>query len=178
MEPAKLLMGLFDRKRLRLIKLFLDNPDYEYGLREAAKATRLPPATVHRILKVLLEYGVVTERRVKKLRLYRLAATKQAKFLDELLAVKKTAIEEFVERVRELAGVEFIILHGKATKEKAGILVIGQGIETAALNAIVGEIKERYKFSIIHTTLAREQYDQMITMGLFPQEKKVLYAAA
>lgn len=177
MEPAKLLMGLFDQKRLRLIKLFLDNPENEYGLREAAKAARLPPATVHRIMKILLEYGVVEERRVKKLRLYRLSSSKQATFLDELLAVKKTAIEEFVEQARGLEGVESLILHGKATKEKAGILVVGQGIDGAALNSIVGAIREKYRFSIIHTTLAHEQYEQMTAMGLFPQEKKVLYSA-
>ncbi|RME31659.1 ArsR family transcriptional regulator [Candidatus Woesearchaeota archaeon] len=176
-EPAKLLMGLFDQKRLRLIKLFLDNPENEYGLREAAKSARLPPATTHRIMKVLLKYGVVEERRVKKLRLYKLSRSKQAKFLDELLAVKKTAIEEFVERAGALEGVEFLILHGKATKEKAGILVVGHDIDSSALNGVVGEIKDKYKFSIIHTTLAREQYEQMTAMGLFPQEKKVLYGA-
>ena len=70
-----------------------------------------------------------------------------------------------------------MILHGKATKEKAGILVVGQGIDSSALNAIVGTIKDKYKFSIIHTTLVREQYEQMTAMGLFPQEKKVLYSA-
>lgn len=175
MEPAKLMEGLFDKKRLQLIKLFLDNQEHEYGVREAAKAARIPPATAFRILQTLLKMEVVEERKIKRLRLYRLAQNKATRFLDELLAIKKTAIEEFLEVARTLSGVEEIILHGKETKEKANLLVVGQQLDVTALSRIVGEIKDRYRFTILHMTLSPEQYVQMSSMGLFSGEKRTLF---
>ncbi len=175
MEPTKLLEGLFDKKRMTLIRLFLDHPEQEYGVREAAKATRLSPATAYRIIRLLVKLEIVDERKIKKLRLYRLALTKETKFLDELLAVKKSAIEEFVERASGVRGVDALIQHGKAAKEKVSILVIGQEVDTAALSLIVGEIKAQYRFTVLILTLAPDQYEQMSSMGLYAGEKLVLF---
>ncbi len=174
-EPAKLLEGLFDRKKLTIIKHLLDHQEQEFGVRELAKATRVPPATTHRILQTLLRMGLARERRVKHVKLYGLQESKASAFLDELLAVKKTAIEAFVEAASALPGVEEILQHGKASKEKANLLVIGNGLDTAALSRLVGEIKERFRFTILHMTLSPEQYGQMSSMGLYAGEKERLY---
>jgi len=175
MEPAKLMESLFDKKKMSLIKLFLDNPEREYGVREAAKAARVSLATTHRILHMLLKLEVVEERKIRQLKLYRMRQNKATQFLDELLAIKKTAIEEFVEQAHIVPGVEEIIQHGKATKEKVSLLVIGEGIDNPALARIVGEIKDKYKFAILHLTLSPEQYEQMSSMGLYAGEKTTLF---
>jgi len=175
MEPAKLLESLFDKKRVVLLKLFLDNPEHEYGVREAAKAARLAPATAHRILRSFEKLELVEARRLKRLRLYRLRKNKGTAFLDELLAVKKSALEAFVEAARRLPGVTAIIQHGAPTKERANLLVIGEGVDTAALSRIVGEIKERYKFTILNLSLSPAQYEQMVSMGLYAGEKRILF---
>jgi hypothetical protein len=175
LEPSKLLEGLFDKKKMSLIKLFLDSPEREFGLREAAKAARVPPATTHRILRVLVKLEVVEERKVRQLRLYKLDQNKATKFLDELLAIKKTAMEEFLEEARLLPGVESIIQYGTPTKEKASVIIIGENVDTANLSRIVGEIKEKYRFGILQTILPSFSYEQMSAMGLFTGEKKVLF---
>lgn len=175
MEPTKLLEGLFDKKRMVLLKFFLDHPSMEYGVREMAKATRLAPATTFRIIHQLKSLNLIEERRIKKLRLYHLAQNKATEFLDEILAVKKSAIEEFKDSVTLLPNVEKIILHGKPTKEKASLLVIGENVDTVVLSRTVGEIKERYNFSILYLTLSRDQYEQMSSMGLYSGEKQVLF---
>ncbi len=174
-EPSKLLEGLFDKKRMALLKLFLDHPELEYGVREAAKASRLAPATAYRIIRTLVKMGVVDERRIKKLRLYRLNQSKETKFLDELLASKKSALEEFVDYVSALDGVDEILLHGKATKEKANVLVIGERADTSAILRIIGDIKAKYNFTILHLLLAARQYEQMSSMGLYGGEKQTLF---
>ncbi len=175
MEPTKLIEGLFDKKRISLVKLFLDNPEREYGVREAAKAARVSLASTHRILHLLKRLAVVEERKIRQLKLYRLDQNKATRFLDELLAVKRSAIEEFVEQAKLLAGVEEIIQHGKATKEKVSLLVIGRDLDAGALSRAVGEIKERLKFTILHLSLSPEQYEQMSSMGLYAGEKQTLY---
>ncbi len=174
-EPAKLLEGLFDRKKMVVIKHLLDHNEQDFGVRELAKATRVPVATTHRILQTLLKMGIVEDRKVKHTKFYRLSQSKATAFLDELLAVKKSAIEEFVEAASKLPEVREILQHGKPSKEKANLLVIGQGMDAAALSKIVGEIKDRYKFTILHMTLSQEQYDQMLSMGLYAGEKLTLY---
>lgn len=174
MEPAKLLEQLFDRKILTLVKLFLDNPERQYGLREAAKATKLPPATAHRLIHRLVDLEILQETRIKQLRLYKLSNNKATKFLDEMMAVKKSAIEDFVDSAATLAGVQEIIQHGKATKDKVNLLIIGESIDSAALAHLVGDIKENYNFTILHLVLSPDQYQQMASMGLYEGEKKIL----
>jgi DNA-binding transcriptional regulator YhcF (GntR family) len=175
MEPTQLLAGLFDKKKMTIIKHLLDHQDQEFGVRELAKATRVAPATTHRILQTLLKMGLVEDKKIKQLKLYKLQKNKATTFLDELLAVKKSAIEEFVENVKGVPGIQEILQHGKATKEKVSLLVVGQNIDTAALSKVVGEIKERYKFTILHMALSPDQYAQMLSMGLYAGEKQTLY---
>jgi DNA-binding transcriptional ArsR family regulator len=175
MEPSELLAGLFDKKKMAIIKYLLDHPEQEYGVRELAKVTRVSVASTHRILQTLLKLEVIDERKIKQLRLYRVSQNKATKFLDELLAVKKSAIEEFVEQGKRLTGVQEIILHGKATKEKANLLVIGQDVDATELARIVGTIKEQLRFTILHLLLAPDQYAQMASMGLYAGEKRSLF---
>ncbi len=175
MEPAKLLEGLFDRKKMGIIKYLLDHPEQEFGVRELAKAARVPPATTHRILQVLVKMELVETRRIRQLKLYRLSQNKATAFLDDLLAVKKSAIEEFLEGVKGVPGVQEVLQHGKATKEKVSLLVVGENVDTATLSRLVGEIKDRYKFTILQMTLSPQQYEQMSSMGLYAGEKEVLF---
>ncbi len=175
MEPSKLLEELFDKKKIVLLKYFLDHPGQEYGVRELAKTTRLALATTHRILQRFVAMGLVETRKIKKLTLYRLRQGKTTAFFDDLLAVKKTAIEEFLEGVATLPGVVEVLQHGKATKEKVSLLVVGRDLDVTALNRLVGEIKAKYGFTILHMTLSPEQYQQMLSMGLYAGEKKTLY---
>lgn len=175
MEPAKLFETLFDKKKIVLLKYLLDHQEQEFGVRELAKATRIPLATTHRILQLFHKMELVETRKIKKLTLYKLQKSKTTAFLDELFAVKKSAIEEFLEGVKQIPGVEEVLQHGKATKEKASLLVVGRDVDMGALSRLVGEIKAKYGFTILHMALSPEQYAQMLSMGLYAGEKKRLY---
>jgi hypothetical protein len=52
---------------------------------------------------------------------------------------------------------------------------VGQEVDAGALSRLVGEIKERYKFTVLHMTLSPQQYEQMLSLGLYGGEKSVLY---
>ena len=160
---------------MNLAKLFLDHPEQEYGKPEAARAAKLAPATAYRIIRTLLTMDVVEERRIKKLRLYRMAQNRETKFLDELLAAKKSAIEEFVELASQVPGVMEIVQLGKPSKERVSILVIGENVDPVPIGRIETEIRTTYKFAILQTTLSPLQYEQMSGMGLYGGEKFTLY---
>jgi ACT domain-containing protein len=132
-------------------------------------------ATTFRILKKLKELGVVDEHIIKKTKLYALSKNKNTQVLTSLLEEKKSILDEFVEAVSKLAGVEMIVLHGEATNEKANILIIGTGVDHKAAKDKVGEIKEKYNFNIIELALEPGQFNQMFSMGLFPGKKVILW---
>jgi Fe2+ or Zn2+ uptake regulation protein len=174
MEPGRILEELFDRKTLSILKLFAANPEKQYYLREIAKATRVPIATVFRIMAKLVTMGVITEVKIKRFKLYQFAGSKEAKFVEQLIEIRKGAVEEFIEACRPLEGIQQVVLHGKKLKDKANLLIIGSGIAKESLNEAVAKIKEAVGFTILYTILEAHQYEQMSHMGLIGDDRQTL----
>jgi Fe2+ or Zn2+ uptake regulation protein len=174
MEPGKILEELFDKKTLAVLRLFSGNADKQYYLREVAKATRVPIATVFRIVRKLVMMGVITEIKIKKFKLYQYSTGKEAKFVDQLIEIRRGAVEEFVELCRSIDSIQQIILHGKRLKDKAHILIIGQGVPTEPLVQAAAKVREDLGFNIIYLILEPHQYEQMAHMGLYQDDRQVL----
>lgn len=174
MEPGKILEELFDKKTLAVLRLFSSAPEKQYYLREIAKATRVPIATVFRIVRKLVTMGVVEEIKIKKFKIYQYGKGKESKFVDQLIEVRRGAVEEFVELCRPIEGIQQVILHGKRLKDKAHLLIIGSGISTEPLIAAVAQVKEGLGFSIVYLILEPQQYEQMAHMGLYSDDRQVL----
>ncbi len=175
MEPVKLLEHLFDKKKVQIIKQFLSQPEREWTLVELAKAARVPNATTYRILHKLVVLELIEERKHKHLKTYVLSESSSAKYLGKILETGDTALETFVEKVKALSNVEKVILHGKQTKEKANVLIIGNRVDSSSVNELGNDIKEKFNFTIITLVLDHEQYEQMSSMGLYAGTKRLLY---
>lgn len=175
MDKKKVIESLFDPKIIKILRLFINNPSDEYYLREIAKLTRVPPASTYRILKNLLELELLEELKNKHLKTYKLNEENTRMFAD-LLEDKRSAIQEFTDFIKQIEGVEIVILHGKEEKDKASLLVVGSDIDRDTIRVKTLEIKEKYKFNIIHLILAPDQYEQMLSMGLYPGKKVVLFS--
>lgn len=171
MDKNEILNQLFDKKIIRIMRTLFQNSDQEYYLRELAKAARVSPASTYRIVHRLSEAGILETRKVKKLVLYR---WKQNEFLESIIGDRKSAIQEFVDDISKLDGINEIILHGVEKKDKASILMIGTA-EALQISNIEARIREKYDFAILSTQLTEAQYLQMSSMGLFPGQKKTLY---
>ena len=172
MEPQEALENLFDSKMLAIIKLFLKS-DEEYYLREISRLTHVSPASTYRILNRLVKMNFLTLRQIKTARLYKVTSNKTAELLKSLLEVD--VIQSFVEQAAQLENVEEILLLGTATKSKANILLLGNNVDTSKVKLLCSELREKYNFTINQMTLAREQYEQMSAMGLYPGSKKLLH---
>lgn len=178
--PSKNIIEEFiDKKTLVILKLFLfdtaADQTNKFYLREIAKKTKVPVTSTFRIVKHLKALGIVEETVIKKTKLYTLAKGKNIQMLASLLEEKKTAVDEFVEAMSKLAGIEMIVLHGEATNEKANILIIGTGVDHKVAKEKVGELKEKYNYNIIELVLEPAQFNQMSSMGLFPGKKVILW---
>lgn len=175
MEPAHLLEHLFDKKKLNVLRQFYAQPEREWTLVELAKSARVPNATTYRILNKLLSLELLEERKIKHLKTYMLAQNDSTKYLSKMFETGESALESFVEQVSKLENVEAIIMHGKQSKEKANVLIIGSRIDTSAINDITRNVAEKFKFTIITLAIDAQQYEQMVSMGLYSGTKKELY---
>ncbi|NQU98027.1 winged helix-turn-helix transcriptional regulator [Candidatus Woesearchaeota archaeon] len=175
METKELLEKLFDEKKLKVMQIFFDNPEEDFYIREVAKRTRVPVATTFRIINKLRELEIIRETKIKKFKVYRLNQTKNTEFLQDIVAQKKSALNDFTEKAATIDEVETIILHGKEEKNKANVLLIGHNIPIDKVKSFVVEIKESYNFTIIDLTLEADQFTKMSEMGLFPGRRTVLF---
>ncbi len=175
MDKKKVLETLFDKKIVKILRLLMNNPEKEFYLREIAKMAKVSPATTYRILKTMKALELVYEEKNRYLKVYYLNR-KNAGMFAELFEDKKSALQEFSEFMAVLPGVGMVILHGSEEKDKASILIVGEGVNQEAIRSKVLEIKEKYSFNIIYLVLGSEQYAQMLSMGLYPGKKVVLFS--
>ncbi|MFH1173625.1 MAG: hypothetical protein V1725_00650 [archaeon] len=175
MDQIKLLESMFDRKAIVILRLFLNNPDKQYYVREVAKATKQPIATTFRALQKYLGMGIIAQTKIKHLKIYQLQKNDNTSFLQQLFEEKKSILQSFIDQVSTIEGVSELLLHGKEEKEKANIVIIGKSIDDMRVREIVVAIKNEYNFTISHLILSQEQFAQMEAMGLFPGKKTALF---
>ena len=174
MERKDVLAGLIDEQLLKIFRFFINNPDQQFYLRELAKRARVPPASAYRIIQTLKKLELITEHKMKKFKFYSLNEL-NAGFLADILADRKSAVQEFVEAIKEDPHIEMVVLHGKEERTKANLLLIGNQINLELVRGAALHAKEEYGFNIIHLALDPDQYNQMSSMGLYPGKKVILY---
>ncbi|MFP4524591.1 MAG: hypothetical protein ACLFO2_04765 [Candidatus Woesearchaeota archaeon] len=174
MEKKDILAALIDNQLLKIFRVFINNPDQQFYLRELAKRAKVPPATTYRVVQQLLKIELITESKVKRFKFYQLH-DENAGFLADILADRKSAVQEFVEEIKQDPHVEMVVLHGKEESLKANLLIIGNDLDHDLIRNASYRAKETYGFKIIYLTLAPDQYNQMSSMGLYPGKKVLLY---
>lgn len=175
MQELDFLTQLFDHKLIDILRMFLQLPEKKFYLKEVSDSANVSIASTHRILSKLSKLEVLDEIKISKFKAYQLAKNEKAEFLATFIKQSVKVLEIFVGMIKEIKGVEMVILHGKETETKANVLVIGQDVPLAEIKAAVAELREKYNFTISYLTLAHDQYEQMSAMGLYSGSKKTLY---
>lgn len=169
-----ILEGLVNPSTLKILKLFINNEDQQYYLREIAKLSKVPPATTYRVLHDLVSLHIIKMEPIKKFKLYSLDYENSG-FLLDILQDRKSAVSEFVDSIKSFDGVEMAVLHGKEEKDKANVLVIGTDYDKPSIERNALYISDKFKFNIILLMLTPDQYNQMTSMGLYSGKKKILF---
>ena len=173
-DKKSVLENLLNPSLLKILKLFINNEDQKYYLREISKLTKIPAATTYRMLNQLVKCQLIVLEEMKTSKLY-ILNQENSNFLSEILQDRKSAIQEFVESISSFSNLDMVVLHGNEEKNKANILVIGKDMDTDSIKKNALYTSEKYKFNIILLTLTPEQYNQMASMGLYPGKKKILF---
>ena len=66
-------------------------------------------------------------------------------------------------------------MHGKLTKKKANLLLIGENILKNDVNNMMLDINTEYEFKLSALALTPDQYEQMTSMGLYSGEKETIF---
>ncbi len=174
MEQSKVLEKLIDKKKFAVIKHFILHRDKQLYLAEISKSAQVPIATTYRILQQFVDSNLINQTKISKFRIYQLAKNENTEFLESILREEKKLVEEFVNKTKEIQGVQRILLHGKESYNKASIIIIGREIDAEKIKIFASEIKQNYKFIITYLILTEEQFQQMKNLGLFSRELRVL----
>jgi hypothetical protein len=179
MAELSLIENLIDKKILKVLQVFFDDEEKEFYSLEVSKRSGVAPASTFRCLKFLTSVGIIDIIIVNKFKFYKVKKDKDTDMLKSLIKKDKRALDLFVEKIREIAGIKQIVQHGNETKDKADLLLIGDNIDAAFVKSIAFEIKEKYGFTISWMTLSMEQYEQMLgmgqSMGLATETKRSLF---
>ena len=84
-------------------------------------------------------------------------------------------LKVFIDQIKNMPELQYIVLHGEETKDRANVLLIGENINSGKIKEICAKIKEDHNFLISPLTLTAEQYDSMSKMGLYSGKKNILF---
>ncbi len=175
MADINILKQLFDKKILRIIDVFLQNKDKQFYLRELSRDANVSPATTYRIVGKLVKAGIIEEIKISKFKIYKIIINEKTKGLSKLLKEEVNPLEIFVEKVKNIEGVDSVILQGKKTNKSVNVLIIGNDNVSKKINSITSDIKQKHNFNIDFLTLSDLQFRQMTKLGVYSGDKKVLW---
>ncbi len=176
MQQAEVLGELFDKKILAVLGVLVNDSGKEgLYLREIAKNAKVSNATTYRIVQKLVKLQLVNQLKIKKLKLYKFKHSSGSEFLVNMLKKDIRVLEAFISQIKDLKGVQAVLLHGEESNERANVLIIGDNVDSGKIKEICGGIKEKYNFVISPLVLAAEQFEQMSSMGLYSGKEKVLF---
>jgi predicted transcriptional regulator len=168
----EILTKLIDIKKSAILQTILNSKEEMY-LKEIAEISNVSITSAFRILKDLVELGILGKKEWKTSKVYYPLNNEKVTFLQELFIEEYDGLQEFVSKVKDFSGIDNVILHGVKKKGKANILLIGENIDITKIEEVCKEIKNK-GFELSYLTLTKEQYVQMSKMGLYSNEKKVL----
>ena len=175
MPDIDVLKQLFDKKILRIIHVFLQNKNKQFYLRELSRAANVSPATTYRIIGKLVKAGIIEEIKISKFKVYKIIINEKTKGLSKLLKEEVNPLEIFVDKAKEIKGIDSIILHGKKTNKSSNILIIGKDDVSKKVDGVVMDIKQKHNFKIDFLILSKQQFKQMTKLGVYSGEKKILW---
>ncbi len=172
MVKKELLGKLIDPKIASILRIVLRTQE-ELTLQEISQKSLVSPASTYRILQDLAAMEILNRREWKNSKVYKPHENEKVEFLRTLFDEEVDAVAEFSQAAQSIPGVQSIILYGSAKKGKANILLIGESINATSLEPLKNTLKDRGA-DISYLALTKEQYDRMVTMGLYSGEKKIL----
>jgi hypothetical protein len=82
---VELFEGLIDKKIMKVLGLFLSDPEGYYHINKVSKESKVPLATSFRIINLLSENNLITPINISKFKIYKLANNEKTRKLRKLM---------------------------------------------------------------------------------------------
>ena len=172
MVKREVLSALLDSKKVSVLKTILNSKE-ELVLNEIAQKSNVSITSTFRLLQDFVNLGLIEKRVWKTSKVYSCKDNEKVSFLKDLFFEEFDGVRAFLDSMQNMPEIKQIILQGKKTKNKANLLIIGENIDSSKLDSICKEIKDK-GFELSYFPLSALQYEQMVKMGLYSGEKKIL----
>lgn len=150
------------RTRVKLLRLFLSNPDEEYYVRELTRRMDEQINSIRRELSNLEDMGMVVaeERELKKF--YKVSTDHllypelRALFLKSQLTVERS----FVQAIKDAGKIKLFILTGNFLKDPevpVDLFMVGT-VNRTKLEPLLNKFKEQFGFNIRFTAIPESEY--------------------
>ncbi|MBU0907310.1 MAG: hypothetical protein KKE05_04085 [Nanoarchaeota archaeon] len=173
MKKSDVLRELFDEKIIKIINIFLEEPEKHFSLTQTSSVAKVNVATTLRILDRLVKKEIVEITFMGKSKFYKLKQGEKTIALGRLLK-KEEHITDFIDRVKEIPKIKRIILESK-TDDGAKVILVGSPVPSDKIAIIIKEIEEKYSFKIQYIELSEDQFEGMEKMGLYNLNKKIIW---
>ena len=169
--------GLLDDKLIKIISVFLKNPEKRFYLSEVSKASGINAATTFRMLNKLAKENLLNVMVIGKVRTYQLSKGERARSLAGLLKKEETnVLDMFCEKMPQLPRVKIVLLDSQR-RNSAKLIIVGDCSYRDRIENICHRLEEEKKFKISFVELTPIQYDGLKGSSAFNLDKKVIYKA-
>ncbi|MDX1608083.1 MAG: hypothetical protein R3251_02645 [Candidatus Spechtbacterales bacterium] len=162
----QVLEKLFDSPaKLRLLKLFLRNPEDKFALKDLRKRTLLQTKSVNKQLKKLLDIKFV--KRSKRKGSYYYYLNQDFAFLEELqnLILKSSPADQkkMLKNLKGVGRIKLAVLSGvfiKTDREdlKTDLLIVGSGINNKKLESFIKNLEAEAGTELYYTVLTNDEF--------------------
>lgn len=174
MKNIDMLKELFDKKILEILKLFLQNREKQFYLREISNLSNVPVATVYRIVNKLVSLGFIQETQISKFKIYQQGKGEKARFLEELFRGGADPLQTFIEQLKSVNEINKILIEEKKN-DSAKFLFVGENVPTKKIEKFCKEVKENSNIEINFLILSPTQFEKMREIGLYSEKDKLLW---
>ncbi len=173
MKKSDVLRELFDEKIIKIINIFIEEPEKHFSLTQTSSISKVNVATTLRILERLVKKEIIEITYMGKSKFYKLKPGEKTIALNRLLK-KEEHITDFIEKIKEIPKIKRIILESK-TDDGAKVIIVGSPVPSEKVSAIIKEIEEKHHFKIQYVEFSEEQFEGMEKMGLYNLNKKIIW---
>jgi DNA-binding MarR family transcriptional regulator len=161
---SEVLEKIFHSKaEVKIIRLFLNNPEIAYTTVEIAQKTKTDSSTTRKEVLNLEKAGFLSTSRKNKKSLY--ALDKNFVFLDDLKRLFFKAIPSSTERIRErvtkVGQIRLVIISGgliNSEKGRVDIFIVGEHINKSKLLGFLSDIEAEIGRSLRYVYMSNDEF--------------------
>lgn len=174
MKEIDVLRDLFDDKIIKVLEVFIENPNKHLSLSEVSEKANVHVATTFRIVNKLVKKEFVRTILIGKSKFYQMKNNPKTRSLFKFLRKEEDFVSGFTDHMKEIPEIKKIILESQES-DNAKIIIVGNNIPTQKIKTSVEEILKNNNFKIKFVEMSEDQFNKIEEMDLYELKNKVIW---